>query len=81
MPEQLNVGIIGCGGICGAHLPHILETPLMHLVATMDVVEEAVGRNGRRVGARARAEEGNAEYFTTDLDRVLSDPDIDAVLI
>ena len=81
MANQLNVAIIGCGGISGAHIPNILKTPEIRLVATMDVIEEGVSRSGRRVGARVRAEEGNADYYTTDLDRILSDPDIDAVLI
>ena len=40
MAEQLNVAIIGCGGISGAHIPNILKTPGIRLVATMDVVEE-----------------------------------------
>ena len=38
----------------------------------MDVVEDA---------ARERAEQAEADYFTTDLDRILSDDGIDAVLI
>ena len=44
MSKQLNVAIIGCGGISGAHIPNILTTPEICLVATMDVVEEAVSR-------------------------------------
>jgi predicted dehydrogenase len=81
MAEQLKIGMIGCGGISGSHLPNILKTPEMRLIATMDLVEEAERPDGRRYGARVRAEEGNAEYYTTDMDRVLSDPDIDAVMI
>jgi predicted dehydrogenase len=70
--DQLNVAIVGCGGISGYHLPNILATPQMRLVATMDVVEAA---------AQLRAEEGDAAYHTTDLDRILADDAIDAVLI
>ena len=81
MAEQLKIGMIGCGGISNAHMPNILKTPQMRLIATMDPVEEAERPDGRRYGARVRAEEGNAEYYTTDMDRVLSDPDIDAVMI
>ena len=81
MANKLNIGIIGCGGISGAHMPNILKTPEIRLVATMDIVEDGTRSDGRRIGARVRAEEGQAEYYTTDLDRVLSDPDIDAVLI
>lgn len=72
MAGRVNVGIIGCGGICGAHMPNILATPQMRIVATMDVVEQA---------AQRRAEEGNAKYYTTDLNRIIADDSIDAVLI
>ena len=81
MAKRLNVAMIGCGGISNSHMPNILNTPEMHLVATMDPVVEEERPNGKRFGARVRAKEGNASYFTTDPDRVLSDPDIDAVLI
>ncbi len=53
MTTRLNVAAIGCGGISGAHLPRVLESPDMHLVATMDISEEA---------ARRRAEEYGASY-------------------
>ena len=72
MPDQLNVAIVGCGGISGAHLPNILGSPQMRLVAAMDVLEEA---------AQRRAEEGGAEYWTTDLGRILSDPAVDALIV
>ena len=72
MADQLNVAIIGCGSISRQHVPNILATPEMHLAATVDVVEDA---------ARERAEQGKADYYTTDLDRVLTDPAVDAVLI
>ncbi len=72
MTTRLNVAAIGCGGISGAHLPRVLESPDMHLVATMDISEEA---------ARRRAEEYGASYHTTDMERVLADDSIDAVLI
>ena len=72
MASRLNVAIVGCGGISKSHLPNMLKTPEMRVWATMDVVEAA---------ARERAEEGGAQYWTTDLDRVLSDDDVDAVAI
>ena len=81
MAKRLNIAMIGCGGISNSHMPNILNTPEMHLVATMDPVVEEERPNGKRFGAKVRAKEGNANYFTTDPDRVLSDPDIDAVLI
>ena len=72
MTKKLNVAIIGCGGISRGHLPNLLNTPSLRLVATMDLIEEA---------ARERAEQGGAQYWTTDYDHVLSDDEIDAVLI
>ena len=72
MTKRLNVGLIGCGGISRYHLANIENTPTMRLVATMDVLEAA---------ARERAEQGSAEYWTTDLDRILSDERIQAILV
>ncbi len=72
MSGQLQVALVGCGGISNSHLPNIVNTPRMHLMATMDVVEDA---------ARQRAEQSEADYYTTDLDRVLNDDNVDAVLV
>ena len=72
MADKLNLAIVGCGGISKYHLKNILKTPDIKLTATMDVIEES---------ARERATDGKAEYHTTDLDKVLTDSDVDAVLI
>jgi predicted dehydrogenase len=72
MTRQLSVGMIGCGGISRYHIENMANTPAIRLVATMDTVEEV---------ARERGEEGGAEYWTTDLDRLLCDQAIEAVLI
>ena len=70
--DELGVAIVGSGDIARVHLPNIAKCPSMRLVATMDLVEEE---------ARSLAEAGGAEYFTTDLDRVLADQEVDAVVI
>ncbi len=72
MDRQLQVALVGCGGISRAHLPNIMSTPQMRLMATMDISEDA---------ARTLAEQAEADYFTTDLDRVLEDDAVDAVLL
>ncbi len=72
MTDRLNVAAIGCGGISGAHLPRVHELSSMHLVATMDTSD---------VAAHRRAQEYDASYHTTELDRVLEDDSVDAVLI
>ena len=72
MANQLHTALVGCGGISGAHLPNIRNTPEMRLVATMDVFEAA---------AQRRAEEIGAAYYTTDWQRILDDDTIEAVLL
>ena len=72
MHEQLNIALVGCGGISKSHLTNIENTPEIRLIATMDVVEAA---------AQQRAAQGGADYWTTDLDKVFSDSNVDAVII
>ena len=70
--DELGVAIVGSGDIARVHLPNIAKCPSMRLVATMDLVEEA---------ARSLAEAGGAACFTTDLDRLLADQEVDALVI
>lgn len=72
MDTQIQVALLGCGGIALAHLPNIMSTPQMRLIATMDISVDA---------ARSLAEQAKADYYTTDLDRVLEDDAVDAVLV
>lgn len=72
MNGQLQVALVGCGGISNAHLPNVVNTSRMRLAATMDVMEDA---------ARERAEQSEADYFTTDVDRILADERVDAIMI
>lgn len=72
MASLLRTALVGCGGISGAHMPNIMKTPEMQLVATMDVVEAA---------AKRRADEGKAAYHTTSWERILADNTIEAVLL
>jgi len=73
MSRTVRVGVIGCGGFArGVHIPNLKRNPKFAIRAAMDVEESA---------ARAAAEEAGAHYWTTDIDRVLSDPQVDAVFI
>ena len=72
MTRRLNVGIVGCGRITRMHTPNILSTPEMNVVATMDTKGDA---------AHDATDKFGAQYHTTSLDRLLSDPEIDAVLV
>jgi predicted dehydrogenase len=71
--KSLKVGLIGCGGFArGVHIPSIRNNPKYTLHAAMDISEEA---------AKQVAVENDASYWTNDLDRLLSDKEIDVVFI
>jgi len=71
--KSLKVGLIGCGGFAkGMHVPILKKNPKYTIHATMDIVESA---------AKEVAADTNAAYWTTDLDRLLADPEIDVVFI
>ena len=71
--HSLNVGIIGCGMMVHKyHIGNIIKDPRMKVVGTMDVRPEA---------AQSAAEKSGARYHTTDMDRILKDDDIQAVVI
>lgn len=72
MAKDIKIGIIGCGGISKQHIPNILKTPGMHIIATMDLVEKSASECAQQV---------KAEYYTTDINKILSDRNIDAVII
>ncbi len=50
MAETLKVGIIGVGGIAGAHFPGWAESPIAEVVALADVSKDALERVGKERG-------------------------------
>lgn len=71
--KKLRLAIIGCGGfVRGMHVPNIKANPKFTVQATMDVSEKA---------ATDLAQATAAAYATTDVEKILSDPSVDAVLI
>jgi predicted dehydrogenase len=68
----VGLGVIGCGGISRHHLPIVAANPRLRIVGLADVRLEA---------ARQRQEQFGGDYATADVDRVLGDPDVDAVCI
>lgn len=71
--KPLNVGIIGCGNfVRGMHIPNLKKNPKYNIHAVMDIDESS---------ARDTAEAAGAKYWTTDLDKLISDMDIDVVFI
>ena len=73
MKKQLRLGVIGCGGFTsGKHLPNIKRSGRFALHALCDKNEGLL--------APLKAEYAPV-YATTDYQRVVEDPEIDAVLI
>ncbi|HID06283.1 MAG TPA: Gfo/Idh/MocA family oxidoreductase, partial [Armatimonadetes bacterium] len=68
----VRVGIIGCGGISGAHFRTYTAIPDVEIVACADVIEER---------ARQRAREFNVPHIFTDYRKLLRMDEIDAVSI
>ncbi len=72
-PTPVRLGILGCGNIVrNVHAAHLAALPAIRVRACMDLAAD----NARRV-----AEAVGAEYHTADLERVLGDPAVEAVLI
>jgi len=71
MDRELKIGIIGCGEIAVSHAHSIADARNARIVMTMDVKGEVAKDLADRYGAA----------YTTDLDEMLSNSDVDAVYI
>ena len=75
--DRLNIAVIGTGGMGTGHL--------QHLVNSADTENISVGRvcdvYRRRLNHAAKLASLNESHATMEYERVLDDPDIDAVLI
>jgi predicted dehydrogenase len=71
MPEQVNIGFVGCGGNARGHMASLLKLPDAKLVAVCDVVEEL---------ARRAADETGAEAYT-DHRKMLERTDLHAIYL
>ncbi len=69
--EKIRVGLIGCGGISGAHLPHLSQSGDVELAAFCDVVVERAQKHA--------AKYGGAAY--DDAAKMLADVELDAAYI
>lgn len=69
--SKLRIGIIGCGGISGAHIGAYEKLDSAEIVALCDVNEAA---------ARKRAKETGGAAFT-DVEKMLTEVDLDAVSV
>ncbi|MBN1675793.1 MAG: Gfo/Idh/MocA family oxidoreductase [Kiritimatiellae bacterium] len=73
MREKVNLGVVGCGGIaCRALLPSAARLENLVLRAFMDVSAKRAETAGEQFGGT---------YHTTDVERLLEDDELDAVLV
>ncbi|MFA0774611.1 MAG: hypothetical protein THHGLFOP_000107, partial [Candidatus Fervidibacter sp.] len=72
MERTLGVGVIGCGGISGAHLRTLTSLPEVQVRVVCDIDEER---------AKRRAEEFSVPHWTTDYHAVLADESVKAVFV
>src|SRR5688572_6035058 len=70
--RRLGVAVAGCGGISNCHTYALTQVPEVRLVATVDVDENRALDFKTRFGA---------ERHATDIDRVLEDPAVEAVVV
>ncbi|WP_040155304.1 inositol 2-dehydrogenase [Mobilicoccus massiliensis] len=68
---MLNIGLLGCGRISQVHAASITAHPRAVLAAVSDPIEESAAAVGERFGTR----------YTTDVESLVEDPEIDAVVI
>ncbi len=82
--DTVRLGIIGCGGMCGAHLstlggksPHTSEAlrPFAGKVEIRGLVDVNLAK------AESHRQKYGGEYVTDDPEKIFKDPKIDAVLI
>lgn len=70
--KPVDFGIIGCGVIGTVHLKSVQEVESVHVVAVADVREDVV---------RATAQSYHVEAAYTDADKLLADPQVEAVVL
>ena len=72
MSASVNMALIGCGGMGRSHLRRAQDVPEVNFVGYVDAFEEAAASACQEFGGR---------YHTTEIETVLDDDEVDAVLI
>jgi predicted dehydrogenase len=72
MTNAIHMALIGCGSMGRSHLARAREVPELSMVAYVDAVEGAARQAHADFGGR---------YYATDVNQVMHDDQIDAVLI
>lgn len=70
--RELRFGLVGCGGLGKVHVGCVAKIEGARFVAYADLREEA---------AQATLERFGGEYATTDTERLIADPQLDAIYI
>lgn len=75
MERKIHIGIIGCGQIAQIeHLPYLKELPMFEIYSLCDLSKQVVNGVGEQYGVPS-------ERRYTDMDEMLADPVLDAVVI
>jgi len=72
MPNHIGIAVIGCGGMGGTHARRLVGIKDAHLRYLVDVHEEAALKLQKEI---------DAEFTTTDFDKVLDDKSVDLIVI
>jgi predicted dehydrogenase len=70
MSDKLKVGVIGVGGIAGAHMPGWVDSPYTEVIAGCDVNPASLQKWGER---------WNVSRLTTEVKDLIEDPYIDII--
>lgn len=71
--RTFRIGLIGLGGMAGAHIRWMIAEGSFEIVAVSDVNADALAKVGNQLGIAA-----DKRY--TDFERLIEDPDVDAVV-
>ncbi len=80
--DKLRVGLIGCGGISGAHLPHLTQSDDVEIVGFCDVVvERAEKKAAKYVEEVTSAGRTASPKVYDDAAKLIADQELDAAYI
>jgi predicted dehydrogenase len=69
--KRIKVGLIGCGSVSGAYLPHLSKCPFVEVVSTCDIIPERAVR---------RAKEFRVANHYPHIDKMLAGVDFDLLV-
>ncbi len=72
MDRTVKIGFVGCGAFCsGTHIPNAHANPMLETVAFCDLDQARLEQ---------LREEYSPGYVTTDMEKVIADPEIEAII-